>query len=187
MKYYKKMIGKRLYLSPIDPDEVDPYLKWMNEDRALAVNFGQYSRTVSSKRDLGWLYEPPSSTHRFAIVLLDNDRLIGSISLHNIDHLNRNAYIGIFIGGEGQRGRGYGAEAIRLILSYGFQTMNLHSINLTVHADNVAGISCYRKVGFLEVGRLPEVLFVDGKYIDKIYMSILEREFLKDGAAAERA
>lgn len=117
----------------------------MNEDSALAVNFGQYSQLISSKNDLNWLYEPPQNMYRFAIVLLDNDTLVGSISLHNIDHLNRNAYIGIFIGGEEQRGKGYGAEAIRLILNYGFKTLNLHSINLTVHADNYAGVACYKK------------------------------------------
>ncbi|HOP12091.1 MAG TPA: GNAT family protein [Oscillospiraceae bacterium] len=177
MEYYKKIIGERLYLSPVNPDEVDAYLKWMNEDYKLAINFGQYPLTVSSKNDLNWLYEPPKNMHRYAIVLLENDALIGSISLHNIDHLNRNAYIGIFIGGEENRGKGYGAEAIRLILNYGFKTMNLHSINLTVHADNHAGIKCYKKVGFKEVGRLPEVFFINGKYVDKIYMSILESEF----------
>lgn len=180
MKYYKKIVGERLYLSPINADEVNTYLKWMNEDKTLAVEFGQYPLMVSSKSDLNWLYEPPQNMRRFAIVLLDNDMLIGSISLHNIDHLNRNAYIGIFIGGEEQRSKGYGAEAIRLVLNYGFKTMNLHSINLTVYADNFAGISCYKKVGFLEVGRLPEVLFIDGKYVDKIYMSILEHEFSSD-------
>ncbi len=177
MRYYKKIVGERLYLSPIDPNEVAPYLKWMNEDRGLAVNFGQYSQMISSRSDLQWLYEPPENMHRFAIVLLENDSLIGSISLHNIDHLNRNAFIGIFIGGELCRGKGYGAEAIRLILKYGFQTMNLHSMNLSVHADNLAGISCYKKVGFREVGRLPEVVFKDGEYVDKIYMALLEDEY----------
>jgi RimJ/RimL family protein N-acetyltransferase len=177
MKYYKKIIGERLYLSPINPDEVDTYLKWINEDKTLALNFGQYPLMVSSKSDLNWLYEPSKNMHRYAIVLLDNDVLIGSISLHNIDNLNRNAYIGIFIGGEENRSKGYGAEAIRLILDYGFKTMNMHSINLTVHADNEAGINCYKNVGFREVGRLPEVLYINGKYVDKIYMSMLEGEY----------
>ena len=76
MKYYKKIISERLYLSPINPDEVDAYLTWMNEDKTLAVNFGQYSLMVSSKNDLNWLYEPPQHMHRFAIVLLDNDELV---------------------------------------------------------------------------------------------------------------
>jgi RimJ/RimL family protein N-acetyltransferase len=177
MKYYKKMIGEHLYLSPINPDEVDSYLKWMNEDKKLALYFSQYPLMVASKSDLNWLYEPPKNIQRYAIVLLDSDTLIGVVSLQNIDHLNRNAYIGIFIGGEEHRGKGYGAEAIRLLLNYGFKTMNMHSINLTVHADNYAAIECYKKVGFREVGRLPEVFFMNGKYVDKIFMSILESEF----------
>jgi RimJ/RimL family protein N-acetyltransferase len=177
MKYYRKILGERLYLSPINSDEVDAYLKWMNEDKTLTVNFGQYPLMVSSKSDLNWLYEPPKKMHRFAIVLLDNVVLIGSISLHNIYHLNRNAYIAIFIGDEEHRSKGYGTEAIRLILNYGFKTMNLHSINLTEYADNYGGIKCYEKAGFREVGRLPEVFFINRKYVDKIYMSILESEF----------
>ena len=46
MKYYKKIIGEHLYLSPINSDEVDTYLKWINEDKMLAVNFGQYPLIV---------------------------------------------------------------------------------------------------------------------------------------------
>ncbi len=176
MQYYKKMVGSRVYLSPIDDSEVESYLKWMN-DEAVAIPFGQYSRVVSSREDLKWIYEPPKDMQRYAIVLLDGDVLIGNISLHNIDHLHRNAFIGIFIGEEQQRGQGLGAEAIRLILQYGFKTLNLHNIMLTVHADNDAGIACYKNVGFREVGRLPEWTFKDGKYVDKLYMSIMEHEF----------
>ncbi len=176
MKYYKKILGDRIYLSPINTDEVDSYLKWMN-DESVAVPFGQYHRIVSSKNDMKWLYEPNSDMHRYAIVLIKDDILIGNISLHNIDHLNRNAFIGIFIGEKEQRGKGYGAEAIRLILNYGFKTMNLHNIMLTVHADNYEGISCYKKVGFREVGRLHEWIFKDGKYVDKIYMEMMKRDF----------
>jgi len=53
------------------------------------------------------------------------------------------------------------------------------SYTLSVDADNQAGISCYKKVGFRECGRRREWIFKDGKYIDKIYMDILESEFRK--------
>ena len=180
MRYFRKIVGEHLYLSPVSDNEADTenYIKWMN-NRDVAINFGQHNRVVSSKNDLKWLYEPPSDMQRYAMVLHDSDALIGSISIHNIDHLNRNAFIGIFIGEEEHRGKGYGAEAIRLLLEYGFRTLNLHSIILTVHADNSAGVACYKKVGFREVGRLPECLFKDGQYVDKLYMCVLEREFNK--------
>ena len=156
MRYYRKIMGSRLYLSPISINDEDTikYLKWMNED--VAKDFGQYNRIISTKDDLKWLYEPPSDMQRYAIVLLEDDVLIGSISIHNIDHLNRNAFIGIFIGDDECRGKGYGAEAVQLILEYGFKTLNLHNIMLTVYADNCAAIACYKKVGFREEGRLRE-------------------------------
>ncbi len=178
MRYFRKIVGERLYLSPVsaNDDDAENYIRWMN-DHAVAAHFGQYHRVVSSKSDMKWLYEPGSDMQRYAMVLLDGDVVIGSISIHNIDHLNRNAFLGIFIGEEAQRGKGYGAEAIRLILAYGFNTLNLHNIMLTVHADNCAAIACYKKVGFQEVGRLPEWVFKDGQYTDKVYMGILAREF----------
>ena len=176
MRYYRKIIGERLYLSPVNAEDVETYIKWMN-DEAVAVNYSQYSSVVSSKNELKWLYEPGSGIHRYAMVLNDGDVLIGSISLQNIDHLNRNAFLSIFIGEEEQRNKGYGAEAIRLILDYGFKTLNLHNIMLSVHAENYAGINCYKKVGFREAGRRREWVFKNGKYLDVIYMDILAREF----------
>lgn len=175
MKYYKKMTGNRLYLSPINTDDAEHYIKWLN-DKAVAKTYAQYSSVVASKNDLKWLFEPANGVHRYAIVLLDGDVLIGSISLHDINHLNRNAFIGIFIGEE-EQGKGYGTEAIRLILGYGFNTMNLHNIMLSVHSDNDAGIASFKKAGLRETGRRREWVFKDGKYIDVIYMDILAREF----------
>ena len=178
MSYFRKMVGERLYLSPIgiNDDDANNYIKWMN-DKTVAVDFGQYNHVVASISDIKWIYEPPGDMQRYAMVLLDGDVLLGSISIHNIDHLNGNAFIGIFIGEEEYRRKGYGAEAIRLIVEYGIKTLNLHTIMLTVHADNYAAVACYKKVGFREVGRLPEVVFKDGQYVDKLYMAIVAREF----------
>ena len=119
----------------------------------------------------------------FAIVLLDEDTLIGNISLMELDHIGRRATAGLFIGEAGHRGKGYGAEALRLILDYGFRTLNLHNIMLTVHADNSQGMACYQKVGFREFGRRREAIFKDGRYVDHVYMEILDHEF---NSAAKR-
>jgi len=177
MRYFRKIVGKRLYLSPFNADDTEIYSKWAEwmNDKTVADNYGGPQNLVSlagAKKTLEEL-----KGYRFAIILLDGDILIGHISLHDIDHLNRNAFIGIFIGEEEHRKKGYGAEAVRLILDYGFKTLNLHNIMLSVHADNYAAISCYKKAGFTETGRRREWVFKNGEYIDKIYMSILAREF----------
>lgn len=176
MHFFRKIVGERLYLSPFDADDTEicsKWTEWMN-DRAVADYYGGYHNLVSmtsAKRTLEEL-----KGYRFVIVLLDSDTLIGHISLHDIDHFNRNAFLGIFIGEENFRSKGYGAEAIRLLLGYGFQTLNLHNIMLSVHSDNPAGIQCYKKAGFREVGLRREWVFKDGMYLDTIYMDILEHE-----------
>lgn len=177
MHFYRKIVGKRLYLSPFDPDDPEIYAQWaawMN-DKAVADNYCGPHSLVSPQRAKKTLESLEG--HRFAIVLADGDECIGHISLHDIDYLARCAFLGIFIGDAQHRSSGYGAEAIRLVLGHGFRTLNLNNISLTVHADNVVGIACYKNVGFREVGRRRECIFKDGQYIDKVYMDILAREF----------
>ena len=176
MPYYKKIVGERVYLSPVCEEDSEIYIKWMN-DKYVASNFYLYPSVVSSKDDLKWLFEPGSDVQRYAIILRDEDLMIGCISLQNIDRLSRNAFMGIFIGEEEYRGKGYGAEAIRLILEYGYKTLNLNNIMLSVHEDNIAGIECYKKIGFKEAGRRREWIFKNGEYIDVLYMDLLSREF----------
>ena len=176
MKYYRKITGEHLYLSPVNADDAETYIKWMN-DKDMAVDFSQYPCVVATKNDLKWLFEPDEGIQRYAIVLHDGDTLIGGIALQNINHLNRNAFVGIFIGEAENRGKGYGTEAVRLIVNYGFKTLNLNNISLSVNAENYAGIACYKKAGFKEYGRRRECFFKNGKYLDMIYMDVLAREF----------
>ena len=177
MRFFRKIIGERLYLSPFDADDPDicsKWAKWMN-DRIVSDTYGGHSNHTSLSGAKKTLQE--LTGHRFFIVLMDGDTLIGQISLHNIDHLHRNAFLGILIGEVEHHGKGYGTEAVRLILDYGFKTLNLHNIILSVHEDNYAGIACYKKVGFKEAGRRREWFFKNGKYTDVIYMDILENEY----------
>ncbi len=57
MAYYRKIVGERVYLSPVDPADAGKYIAWMNE-RTLAGSFSQYTNTVASERDLAWLLAP---------------------------------------------------------------------------------------------------------------------------------
>ena len=177
MRFFRKIVGEQLYLSPFDAENAETYTKWaewMNNE-TVADTYGGHHNLVSltsAKKTVAEL-----RGYRFDVVLLDGDVLIGHISLHDIDHLNRNGFMGIVIGEEKHRKKGYGSEAVRLVLGYGFDVLNLHNIMLSVYADNLAAIACYKKVGFQEAGRRREWVFKDGKYIDKMYMDILAGEF----------
>lgn len=83
----------------------------------------------------------------------------------------------IFIAEKDYFSNGYGTAAIKLILDYGFNYINLHSINLTVMEFNPRAIRCYEKCGFKEYGRQRKCKFINGKYYDSVCMDILVDEF----------
>ena len=100
--------------------------------------------------------------------------------MEKFDSINRNAVLGIFIGDKEYRSKGYGKEAIELILDFGFNYLNLHEIKLDVMAFNERAQKCYKKCGFKEYGRRRESVYLNGKYYDVISMDILRREFTGD-------
>lgn len=180
MRYFRKIAGERVYLSPMNTDDAEIYTKWLN-DKSVGGNLGNFSQAITLSNEQKALERMASEGQNYAIVLKEGDALIGSISLMDIDHISRGATVGLFIGEADQRGKGYGAEALWLILDYGFGTLNLHNIMLQAHADNLQGLACYKKVGFREFGRRREAKFKDCRYVDVVYMEILDHEFSRLG------
>ncbi|MCL2446262.1 MAG: GNAT family N-acetyltransferase [Oscillospiraceae bacterium] len=176
-KYFEKIPGERLFLSPQNPNDAETYAKWLN-DPAVTVPLGGYSMMFSQARVHKQLEDSEdTSAHWYSIVLREGERLIGNVSLKDINAAHRSATLGIFIGEQADRGCGYGTEATRLMLDYGFNTLNLHNIQLQVLANNEQAIACYEKVGFREIGRRREAEFHGGKYFDVVHMDILSHEF----------
>ena len=176
MRYFKKMAGQRLYLSPVNPDDAEIYTKWLN-DYGVSGNLGNYHQLISLTSERKALEQMADEGQHYAIVLNDGDILIGNISFVELDLKNRRGIAGLFIGEPENRGKGHGAEAFRLLLDYGFKTLGLHNVGLYVHSDNENAIACYKKVGFREYGRGRESFFKNGKFIDIVCMDILDSEF----------
>jgi len=176
MKYFKKLAGERVYLSPIDPDDYEIYTKWLN-DPEVTQFYTSPTPVFGLTSAKSFFEERAERGHNFAIVRTEDDALIGHADLHDIANISRSAWLGIFIGEAENRGVGYGTEALRLLLEYGFCALNLHSVALSVVADNEQGVACYRKLGFKQYGRRRESCFKNGRYYDTIYMDILEDEF----------
>ena len=115
--------------------------------------------------------------HVFDIVELATDALLGRCMLFDIDQINRRATVGIVIGEKAYWGQGFGQEAIRLLLDYGFNLLNLHNIMIGTFAYNKRAIRCYQKLGFQEIGRRRQVRIVGSKKYDVILMDMLADEF----------
>lgn len=176
--YFKKLVGERIYLSPVCVEDVEKYTKWMN-DFETTDYVGQSTKIYTIENEKKFLENCSEKENdvTLGIVKLDNDELIGNCGLKDIDVVNRVATLGIFIGKKEDKSKGYGTEAIKLLLDYGFNYLNLHEITLDVYSFNERAIRCYKKVGFKEYGRRRECMYLNGTYYDVISMDILKSEF----------
>lgn len=178
MKYFKKLIGDRIYLSPRNVEDAEIFVKWLN-DFEVTDYTGRSSNVMDIEGEKEYLSSKKNNSVNFVIVKLENDEMIGTIGFDNIDYINRVATLGIMIGEKENREKGYGTEAINLILDYGFNYLNFRNINLEVAEFNDRGIACYKKCGFKEMGRTRKTIFLNGKYYDKLIMDMLSEEFDK--------
>lgn len=176
--YFKKLVGEHIYLSPVSLEGAEKYTKWLN-DFETTDYIGESTEIYTIENEKNFLENCSKNKNgvTFGIVKLDDDELIGNCGLKEISAVNRTATLGIFIGEKEERSKGYGLEAIKLLLDYGFNYLNLHEINLDVYSFNERAIKCYEKVGFKEYGRRRESVYVNGKYYDVISMDILKSEF----------
>ena len=175
--YFKKIEGKRVYLSPMCIDDATKYVKWMN-DFKVTDGFNGSKNLITLENEREWIEKNnKDSNFQFAIVKQDNDELIGNCGFNELDMFNSKASIGVFIGEEENRNKGYGSEALELLISYGFDYLNLNNIMLAVYSFNENAIACYKKIGFKEIGRRREAYFKNNERYDDIYMDMLRSDF----------
>lgn len=175
MKYFKKLEGSRLYLSPVNPEDVETYTRWIN-DLSVTVRLGSSREVFGLQREQGLLEDMVKEGQNFAIVRMNEDQLLGNCSLFAMDPIRRVAEVGIFLGDEEQRGQGYGTEALQLICEYGFKILNLNNIMLRVFEFNQPAIRCYEKAGFRVFGRRSQSYYMNDTYFDEIYMEMLRSD-----------
>lgn len=174
----RKLIGKKCFLSPIDPADAEIYTHWLNDMKVIS-NLTLANGIINTESEKGFLAEL-SRGHNYGIVELETDKLIGTCGFINIDKDNRNAEIGIFIGVISRWNKGFGTEAMNLLLDYGFNYLNLQNVFLQLYAFNENAFACYRKIGFKEIGRRRQALYRNRKFHDIIYMDILPEDFYRE-------
>lgn len=171
------LCGERVYLRPIEKDDMPLIRVWANdpEIRALTgevmpmsrAGADQFIERVKNEPDRVW----------FAVVLKENDHVIGEAGLLRIFTPWRTADLSIILGDKFCWGRGYGREAIHLLLDYAFGALALHRISIGVVGFNEHALRFYEKVGFKREGVQRDGYFHNHQFSDFIMMSILEDEY----------
>lgn len=171
-KYIRRIVGEKVYLSPMFLDDLEQYTRWLN-DLEVTRYLGQAAKCFSLESEKKALERLVSEGHNYAVVLKDEDRLIGNASIFDIQQVHQRAEIGLFIGDCTDRGKGYGQETVKLLVNYGFEYLNINNIMLKVFSGNTTAINTYKKCGFREMGRRTKCYFVENKWHDELYMEIL--------------
>lgn len=178
--YYKKIVGEDIYLSPMDyKNEVDVVTRWLNEDYDIAYNNSFYQTIFTNEKVFKLLEDWSNGDCALSIVTKDNDTFIGHISLFHYRKIENGATLGIYID-EAYRGKGYGKQAITLLLEYAFKTLNYNFIRIEVFAYNKKALALYRSLGFQDAGSYRRGKYHQGNYYDTMVLDILKEEFLKE-------
>jgi RimJ/RimL family protein N-acetyltransferase len=177
MKYIQKLKGERLFLAPIRIEDASAFCQWLS-DPEVALNLTIFEKQLPLQQEEDLLRDMiKKNAQIFSIVLYNQETLIGSCSIFDIDHDDRKAELGIMIGDKENWNKGYGSETIELLLDYGFNILNLNNIFLKYFAYNQRARTCYEKIGFKEIGRHREARIVMGRKYDEIFMDMLADEF----------
>jgi RimJ/RimL family protein N-acetyltransferase len=170
--------GDRVVLTPLDKANLATALAWIQDPEVNAFMLSGHE-PISVEEEERWYDQMAVSDtdHVFEIHVADDGRYVGNVGLHKVDAAHRHAELGIMVGSKPDQGQGYGRDAIVTVLRYAFDTLGLHRVYLRCQPGNERALKAYRAVGFVEVGRERESVFIDGRFRDHLLFDMLEDEF----------
>lgn len=173
------LTGDRVRLRGTLDSDLPTLARWMM-DPGIKASHTRYAAPMSERSSRETLSEwsaNKATDVAYSIETIGAEpTLVGHLGLFGTANKDRCGTIGILLGPP-YLGQGYGTDAMRLIVGFGFRELGLHRIQLGVYAFNARAIASYRKAGFVEEGRDRETIYHDGRWYDSVRMSILEQEW----------
>ncbi|GAB4580704.1 MAG: GNAT family protein [Anaerolineales bacterium] len=173
--------GDRIRLRKLERADLPQFVIWLN-DPEVRAGLGMHLPISQAEEDRWYekmLARPPEE--QVLVIEVREEahwQMIGSTSLFDFDWRNRKAEFGLLIGDKNYWNRGYGTETTALILKHGFETLNLHRIELKVFSSNPRAQRAYEKAGYVLEGIQRQAEFRNGQYVDDHLMAVLREEWL---------
>ncbi len=162
--------GEKVYIRLIGMEDTDCIVKWRNNPR-VRNNF-IYREEFTRQGHEAWMNTRVKNGEVVQCIICENktDKPVGSVYLRDINHDEKKAEYGIFIGEDDATGKGYGNEAADLMCRYAKDNLLLKVLILRVFADNIPARKSYEHAGFFKTQDLPGVECSDGEVRDMILM-----------------
>jgi len=171
--------GERVYLSAVQDDDLEVISDW-TENSDFVRLYNRRPAVPQTVADVSAEIREMQRSERefnFGVRRCEDELLVGLAGLDGISWTNGTAFLSIGIGEEGHRRRGYGREAMELLMRFAFDELNLHRLCLTVFSYNEAAIALYESLGFVREGVYRQHLHRDGRRYDMILYGILRDEW----------
>lgn len=173
------LVGKKVRLTAFSKDDLPAMRVWYQNADFIRRLEGQ-SAAPKTHTDLeSWLDSNQKDPHDFlfAVRRLEDDSLLGLVHLNGILLNQQVGWLAIGLGDSAERGKGYGEEALTLLIDFAFRELNLRRVQLTVFGYNKPAIALYEKLGFQREGAFREFLHRDGQLFDMFLYGLLRREW----------
>ncbi len=171
--------GQLVRLTQIERSYLEAYKRWFRNYETQRLVTPDVIVPVTDEVEDAFYEEVSKAKDQyiFGIKTLEDDRLIGNCSLFKIDNKNRSAELGILIGEPDYRGKGFGTDAMQVLLRFAFTEANLNRVSLHVFGYNEHAIRAYEKIGFVHEGRERQAIWRENAYRDVVLMAILREEW----------
>lgn len=167
--------GERVTLCPVGPEHAAGLHELVSDPEVRRLT-GSHARSGKEPL-LHWYATRADQPDRLDLAIMADGDYVGEIVLNKLDTDNLSCNLRIALIGARAFGRGYGTEAMELLLGHAFDTTPLHRISLGVFTFNDRARHVYKKVGFVEEGIERDALLWDGEWHDAVLMSILRPEW----------
>ncbi len=166
--------GKKVNLRAVEKESIEQFRQWRNRPE-LRKYFREYRELSSTMQNAWYENRVLSDDKQVNFEIRFKDALIGHCGLYYIDWIHRHAEFGIYIGDDSYRSGGFGSDALRTLVKYGFNDLNLNKIWCEVYTNNDA-LDVYRHIGFKDEGVLRQHYYNEGQYWDSTMLSMLKSE-----------
>ena len=185
----------RVYLRALELEDYLITYEWRKDEEIyhILLNFlDMYSEEIqnmvggpkffiSKEKERQWILNTIQDQNRMVlgICLKENDQLIGTVNIQDIDWVNRSAHVPILIGNKSYWGGGYASEARILALKFAFYERGIHRIWALVLEDNIPSLKLHERMGYVKEGLLRDSVYKNGRFQNQVYMGLLKEDFDK--------
>jgi len=177
------LVGDKVYLRAVERSDAPTLASFFARPEVRRGTRQYRPRSLHAQEEFIQRMTTSETDIMFMVALREEDRAVGVCGLHHIDLRNHHAEMGIAIGDPADWGRGLGADACRVLTTYGFDTVNLHRIWLEVYEDNPAARRIYERLGFSLEGTLRHHGFREGRWWDIHMMGLIAEDWVRSRSA----